>query len=175
MKIQYIYLGSDTTFPNKDFWNTFCYNTRFISNWMSRKVRLKKISTDGTFNHISVYISPKEDKCKVDGKGIFLVPLHWIEEDIVQYLNMKDENERISLYLDLLREGLKKAAQIKEIHIIELLSIIQSHHFCVIIHHALPQTKKCTFTMYFINLWYSTRYNLQCIICLLKLMIIAQN
>lgn len=126
MNIRYIYIGSDTTFPDKDFWNIFCYNTRFISNWMSRKVRLLKIPTDGTFNHISVYISPKEDKCKVDGKGIFLVPLHWIEEDIVQYLNMKDENERISLYLDLLREGLKKAAQIKEIHIIELLSMIDS-------------------------------------------------
>ncbi len=54
MNIRYIYIGSDTTFPDKDFWNIFCYNTRFISNWMSRKVRLLKIPTDGTFNHISV-------------------------------------------------------------------------------------------------------------------------
>ena len=29
--------------------------------------------------------------------------------------------------------------------------------------------------MYFINLWYSTRYNLQCIIGLLELMIFAQK
>ncbi len=58
--------------------------------------------------------------------GILLMPLHWTEKDLVQYLNMKDKNDRISLYLDLLREGLKKAALIKEIHIDELFSMIDS-------------------------------------------------
>lgn len=123
MNLRYIYLGCDYSF-SEEFEDIFSYNTRFISNWMSQNVRKLKIPTDGTFNHINVVISTNEDSCKRCAPSIFEITIHWTEQDIKEYQALRDENKRIQLYLDLLRKGLVRVADYYDIHIDELLSLI---------------------------------------------------
>ena len=125
MNLRCIYLGSDFTFP-KEFWTTFCYNTRFITHWMSRNVRKLKISTDGTFKQLSVLISRDEDHSKQDIMEDFYTTIQWTDADVEKYLAMKDEKERIQLYLSILRDGLSRISIVKEIPIDRLFALIDT-------------------------------------------------
>ena len=125
MNLRYLYIGSDHSFP-KDFWNIFAYNTRFISNWMSKNVRKLKIPTNGTFNHINVLISRNEAQCRRCAPGILEITTQWTEKDVKKYLELKDEKKRILLYLELLKNGLIRAAEVEDIHIDELLALIDT-------------------------------------------------
>lgn len=123
MNLRYIYLGSDDSFST-DFEDIFTYNTRFISNWMSKNVRKLKIPTDGTFNHINVCISLNESKCIVVSPSILEVTIQWTKKDYLDYLSLKDVSKRVVLYLQILSEGLHIAAQFKNIHIGDLNNLI---------------------------------------------------
>lgn len=123
MNLRYIYIGCDNTF-SKDFHNIFAYNTRFISNWMSKNVRKLKIPTNGSFNHINILISKNESQSKICSPNILEITTQWSSQDIKDYLELKDENNRIDLYIKLLKNGLKRAAEFEYIHIDELLSLV---------------------------------------------------
>ena len=123
MNLKYIYIGCDDSFP-KDFENIFAYNTRFISNWMSKNVRKLKIPTNGSFNHINVLISQKESQCRRSSPNILEITTQWSYNNIKDYLELKDVKNRIDLYVEILKIGLVRAAEFEDIHIDELLSLI---------------------------------------------------
>ncbi len=125
MNLRYISITCDCncSFTN-EFVNIFAYNTRFICNWMSKNVRKLKIPTDGTFNHINVVVSTNENSCRISSQNTLRVTIHWTEKNIEEYLTLRDEGKRIQLYLNLLRKGLIRAADFYDIHLNELLSLI---------------------------------------------------
>lgn len=122
MNLRYIYIGCDRTFSD-EFYNIFWYNTEFILIWMSKNVRKLKIPTE-EFNHINVLISKEEDSCKRDILNIIEVKIHWSDEDVRKYLATRNEQERTIIYLDTLREGLIRASKHYDIHISELLGLV---------------------------------------------------
>lgn len=123
MILKYIYIGCDDSLP-KDFCNIFDYNTRFISNWMSKNVRKLKILTNGSFNHINVLISKNESQCKKIIPDILEITTKWSSQRIKDYLGLKDERSRIDLYLDLLKDGLIRASEYDNFNVGEILVLI---------------------------------------------------
>ena len=123
MNLKYIYIGCDDSLP-KDFCNIFDYNTRFISNWMSKNVRKLKIQTNGSFNHINVLISKNESQCKKIIPDILEITTKWSSQRIKDYLGLKDERSRIDLYLDLLKDGLIRASEYDNFNVGEILVLI---------------------------------------------------
>ncbi|MCF0180274.1 MAG: hypothetical protein HUJ97_08560 [Bacteroidales bacterium] len=125
MNLRSFHIGASCSFQDKNFWDIFCYNTCFIGNWMTRKVRPLKMPTDGTFSQINVILSPGEDRCYTDVFKILQVEIHWGQSDVTNYLRLKSENDRLKLYLDLFRKGLIRAAQFKDIDLDVLIGLVE--------------------------------------------------
>lgn len=121
MTLRSIYIGSDDLTFSTEFNSVFWYNTEFINNWMSRNVRKLKIPTEG-FNHVSVFVSLNEDSCSLS--NFLQVKLHWTNSFVEKFLATKNEHERTRIYLDALREGLIRASKLYDIHIDELLGLV---------------------------------------------------
>lgn len=111
MNLNSFCIKASRSFPDKNFWDIFDYNTSFIDTWLTRKVWHLKLPTDGTFSQINVVISPGEDRCYTNIFKTLNVEIHWDQTDVDKYLGIKDESERTKLYLDLLRTGLRRASQ----------------------------------------------------------------
>lgn len=127
MNIRYINLYSDRLCTlDEDFRHTFNFNCRFICNWMSRNVRKLKLPTDGTFKFISIDITNRDVQSRLLAENVFSVPMKWTENDMNTYLSMKEENTRILFYIDLLKQGFIEAAKVKDIHLDELNSLLET-------------------------------------------------
>lgn len=127
MNIRYINLSVDnlSTF-DANFCNIFNYNCRFISNWMSRNVRKLKIPTDGTYNFISLEITNRDiHSCLCSEKALF-IPIHWTNADLENYLLLKDEGKRVLFYVELMRQGFKNAAKVKDVNLNKLNSLLDT-------------------------------------------------
>lgn len=125
MKLRSINIVARSEFQDRNFWDIFNYNTDFIGNWMSRKVRLLKLPTDGTFNQINVVLSPYDDRCYTDVFRILQVEYHFSQEDIQNYLSLKNEDDRLNFYIELLKKGLRRAAQYKDINLDVLIALVE--------------------------------------------------
>jgi hypothetical protein len=127
MKIRYInldccYSGYDEKDDDKSD-----YNSRFVSNWLSKEVRRHNLETDGSFRMISVHLKKEasEIRNRIISEYVLDIGLLHTEEEHERYLGMKDERERFEFYLDRLTEGIKVAATIKEFDCETLLGLIQ--------------------------------------------------
>lgn len=126
MTLRDVLIGCDDLTFSEDFHSRFWFNTEFINNWMSRNVRRLKIQTDG-FKLIDIFVSKGVDSCKrcsYIGVERLQIVIHWTNQDIEKYLATKNENERTEIYLKALREGLIYASKHYDIHIDELLGLV---------------------------------------------------
>lgn len=125
MTLRYIILGADYESYEEDFFNKFMDNVRFVSNYITRKIRSCKVETDGTFNMISVYITKASDSCSLKAENVLAVKVHVSENSMINYLKMKDENTRFEYYLSILEKGYSIALNHKNIPQKLLLTIHQ--------------------------------------------------
>ena len=105
----------------------FNFNTRFISNYLSKEIRRLKITGDGTYNMISVRLSDTQSEVELsyggDRKDVLAIKLHMSEKEQHAYNAMTDLNERYELYLNLLEKGYILASQIKKVPLNVLLEL----------------------------------------------------
>lgn len=125
MNLRSINVIASSKNSDKNFWHIFNYNTDFIGNWMTRKVRPLKMHTDGTFDQINIVLSPYEDRCYTDMFKILQVEFHWSQKDMANYLSLINEDDRLSFYIELLKKGLKRAALCKEIDLATLIALVE--------------------------------------------------
>jgi len=121
MTLRYIalYIDSDAGI-SKEFQNAFNYNTRFIGNYLSKKIRPFKVKTDGTFNMIAVAPSKsKIEECKIVGDKALLARVRFD----AAYYNGLGPNEKNEYYLQLLELGYSLCGKNKTIPIEVLLDL----------------------------------------------------
>ena len=116
-----IFMGYNSGFENT-FTYQFDYNTRFINNFLSTRIRKSKFLTDSTFNMISVVPSiNRMVACKVMGEKALTANIPFVRE---KYEEMQ-KLERYEYYLQLLEEGYGVCFKYKEIPIDDLLRLHQ--------------------------------------------------
>ena len=115
MDLRYILLRAEYGSYDDAFFHVFMDNVRFISNYMSRRIRSYHIKTDGTFNMISVSLTASSDSCKLESENVLAVRIHFDEESMNRYKKMKDEKIRFEFYLSMLEQGYSIASQYKDI------------------------------------------------------------
>lgn len=100
--------------------DNFNLRTRFVNNYITKKIRSLKFLTDGTFNMINV--EPSIDgigNCKIKGDKVLNVNVSFNDE---LYLNMS-EIEKNNYYLILLNEGYNIISLQKKIDVNPLINI----------------------------------------------------
>ncbi|WP_281322079.1 hypothetical protein [Flavobacterium aestivum] len=96
------------------FRDNFNLNTKFINNFITRKIRPLKILTDGTFNMINIEPSVNNiGNCKIKGEKAINANVNF-NKDL--YLGM-NEIERNNYSLELLNEGYKIISKFKNIDV----------------------------------------------------------
>ena len=100
-----------------EFDSKFNYNTWFISNYLSLRIREMKIPTDGPYNMFYCNITKEEDSVKVMSTSSLNVKIHVEKEEIDKYLNLSVEKERFEYYLSLLERGYIQASKTRNIPI----------------------------------------------------------
>lgn len=108
-----------------EFDRKFTYNTWFISNYLSLRVRKLHIPTDGPYNMLFCNITKKENHVKEKAVSSLSVNIHVEDEEIEKYLNMSNEVDRFQYYLSLLERGYKLASVSHDIPIDSFLNLHQ--------------------------------------------------
>ena len=110
MKLWYISIGPDIDrTPDHDRYR-FELNTRFLSNHLSRAIRKRRFTTDGTFNQIHVaLIEENPELPKVVGFSALRVHVLYDPADYEAIRGSKD----CSYYLRLFEQGFRAAAASK--------------------------------------------------------------
>lgn len=121
MKIWYIAMGLDRTSFNTDYCYEFKLHTRFISNYLSKRIRKFRVDTDGTFNMIYLSLVPgKPKECAI-------VPIDVLEAEVAFDQEVYERIKRTTnceYYLERFEEGFRKAAKCKEIPLQSLLDLV---------------------------------------------------
>lgn len=108
-----------------EFDRKFTYNTWFISNYLSLRVRKLHIPTDGPYNMLFCNITKKENHVREKAVSSLSVNIHVEDEEIEKYLNMSNEVDRFQYYLSLLERGYKLASVSHDIPIDSFLNLHQ--------------------------------------------------
>lgn len=130
MRIRYITLHirwpHESGFPDEDFNDTFNWNARFISNYLSKAVRKLNLETDGTYKMISVNPDAKKNYSKIVSEFVLKNDILVSSEELEQYSQMTRLMDRYEFYLSLLERGYLQAAEFKEgVPVEALLSLHQ--------------------------------------------------
>lgn len=112
MNLWYISVGLD----NDSFETFYCYeftkHTRFISNYLTRKIRKIGFKTDGSFRMISVNLVPSDVvECEIVFGDVLRVQLPF---DNSKYERAKGTDD-CEYYLDVFERGFRVAAEFREI------------------------------------------------------------
>ncbi|UKK50981.1 hypothetical protein L6472_13370 [Prevotella sp. E13-17] len=108
-----------------EFDNKFNYNTWFVSNYLSLRIRKLHLPTDGPYNMLFCNITKDESLVKEKSVSSLSVNIHVSNEEIEKYLNMSTEVERFEYYLSLLERGYKLASISHDIPIESFLNLHQ--------------------------------------------------
>ena len=108
-----------------EFDRKFTYNTWFISNYLSLRVRKLHIPTKGPFNMLFCNITNEKNLVKEKAVSSLSVNIHVEVEEIEKYLSMSNEVERFQYYLSLLERGYKIASYSYDIPIDSFLNLHQ--------------------------------------------------
>lgn len=93
-----------------EFDSKFNYNTWFISNFLSLRVRKLHVSSGGPFNMFYCNITKGEENVNVTSTSSLNVKVHVEEDEIANYLGLSEEEERYEYYLSLLERGYRLAS-----------------------------------------------------------------
>jgi hypothetical protein len=122
MRLWYIAVGLDRGYFDTEYSYEFKLHTRFISNYLSKGIRKFKFETDGTFNMVSVKVTPQRPR------ECALVPIDVLEAEVsfdqARYEKIKKTTD-CEYYLERLEEGFRKASKCKEIPLQILLDLIE--------------------------------------------------
>lgn len=126
MKLRYVTIGRDYRMEAKKgcmYASHFNYHVYFISYCLTKKVRQLKFETDGTFGEIILYIGSESTQVELKKKPYMPYPFLGIHLpfDFERYEN-GDRNRRCKYFMELLRTGLKKAAEVKPIPYDEIMA-----------------------------------------------------
>lgn len=121
MKIWYIAIGLDRSSFETEYCYEFDLHTKFISNYLSKRIRKYRFETDGTFNMIFVNVTPEKRKeCEI-------VPIDVLEAEVAfdqeRYERIKKTTDS-EFYLEMLEEGFRLATKCKEIPLQTLLNLL---------------------------------------------------
>ena len=112
MKLRYIQLKAKFGDFDDEFFYRFIDNTRFISDYLSRKIRTINYETEMNYNMVNVEISRIEDQCKiVESEKALTVNIHFSNDELEHYSIMYNEKTRFNYYLHLLEKGYHTAIQ----------------------------------------------------------------
>lgn len=120
MKLHYITIEVSNDFCiDKKYRMDFEYHTRFISNYLSRKIRKHKFETDGCFNGICISLGGNNPMVTITNKWLVIdLPCN----DITRKFN--NETERTEFFLGLFTEGFKKASEYRNIPLAKLNQLV---------------------------------------------------
>lgn len=113
MNYRYIILNAENEYYsslNDAFFDKFRYNTWFICNFLSLQIRKQRIPADGPYNMFCCLITNEESSVNECCVSCLEVKLHVDEDELSNYMNMKDETERFEYYLSLLERAYRLAA-----------------------------------------------------------------
>ena len=126
MNLRYIILSAYHSDFDDEFSVIFNDNTRFVSNWLSRRIRQFKIPTDGSYKMLYVGIHSNDNHTKIiQSANVLETYVMFSHEDMESYLAIKDKTILFEKYLSLLETGYRQAAEMKDVPIKELLNIHQ--------------------------------------------------
>ena len=126
MNLRYIVLSAYHSDFDDEFSVIFNDNTRFVSNWLSRRIRQFKIPTDGSYKMLYVGIHSNDNHTKIiQSANVLETYVMFSHEDMESYLAIKDKAILFEKYLSILETGYRQAAEMKDVPIKELLSIHQ--------------------------------------------------
>ena len=125
MILRYIALRAEYGLYDDAFFHVFMDNVRFISNYLSRRIRSYHVETDGTFNMLSVSITPLTDSCQLESENVLAVKVYLNKDSMDKYMEMKDEIKRFEFYLSILEKGYIIASRNKNIPLEILLNLHQ--------------------------------------------------
>lgn len=95
----------------------FNYNTWFVSNYLSLKIRKLHIPSDGKYNMFYCNITKEKDSVRVLSPAFLDVKVHMEEDEKNQYLSFSTDVERHEFYLSLLERGYQLASKVRTIPI----------------------------------------------------------
>lgn len=119
MKLRYINLQLDRSVYDLDYVSEFRYRARFMSNYLSCKVRLLHFETDGTFNMISINLGGTSE-IDIVGLDALQVSLPFNKEEY----DKLDDKDRIIYFASKFKEGFRLAATYKSIPLDGLYGIL---------------------------------------------------
>lgn len=94
-----------------EFDNKFNYNTWFISNYLSLRIRKMHIPADEKFNMFYCNITNGDESVKLESNSVLNVKIHVGNDEIEKYLTLSSEKERYEFYLSLLEKGYNLASK----------------------------------------------------------------
>ena len=126
MKLRYVTIGMDyrmKAIKGRIYASHFNYHVYFISYCLSKKVRQLKFETDETFGEIIIFIGSESTQTEIIKEPYMPYPTLDVHMpfDSERYEN-GDRTQRCEYYMELLRTGLRKAAEVKPIPYEELMA-----------------------------------------------------
>lgn len=124
MNLRYILLSLDyDTYSviDNDLRYEFQCHTRFICNYLSKKIRTHNFDTNGIYNMISVSLLP-EAGLKTTNTAIDILETY-LQFEPMRYEQIKGTDD-CSYYLEVLEQGFRKAAEFKPVPLDTLLHLI---------------------------------------------------
>lgn len=113
MNYRYVILSAEREYNhsglNSAFVNRFRYNTWFICNYLSLQIRKLHIPSNGPYNMFGCRITKENSSVKEVCVDCLEVKLHVDEDELSNYMNMKDEAVRFEYYLSLLERAYRLA------------------------------------------------------------------
>lgn len=117
----YLAIGLDRSYFSTEYCYEFLLHTRFISNYLSRRIRTRRFTTDGTFNMISIRLGPLQLRsCETVYPDVLRVSLGLDQKKYEQIKRTQD----CEFYLEMFEEGFREASKCKEIPLQTLLDLI---------------------------------------------------
>ena len=123
-KIRYISLRGDRKEMIINTYN-FDFNARFICNYILKSSRSLKLVGDGSYNMITVDITPDETRAELIHEDVLYILLHLSEEEQLAYNAMSKIEDRYEFYLSCLERGYRFAEDEFKVPVKELLQIHQ--------------------------------------------------
>lgn len=118
--------GRNSDYPNCST-QEWCFNTRFISNYLSKNVRKFKIDVPD-FNLILITLKKEPTKLYEFEKRyptILSLYIPFSQEEMDKLLSVHDFNTRMEMYLSLFERGWKMLSEHFDIQLDKLLSLTQ--------------------------------------------------
>ena len=123
MKLRYIYIqGSDRmeAIKGAKYVSHFNYHVYFIGYCLTKKVRQLKFETDDTFEMLVINIGSEDTQVEIIKVPYPILAVH-LPFDSERY-EKGDKIQRCEYYMELIRSGLKKAAEVKQIPYNEIMA-----------------------------------------------------